>query len=387
MRKLNRRQRASRDSNYAAISYLSLEQKQLLRAWLKSDAQSRQWDALLKLAQASVETAYDLLEFLYSNGLVDVEETLAHTLWAPLKISWRDYEALCLSLGIVTRSREQLNYLQEWEQSLASRWYDEKMQAAYLALRDISPKLGKSRLVLLTKLNQWCLDGRTGNRRVFSVFAFGQTKYQISDSAWNWLDENFNLSDCGIYPHTPLLFIAGDVRMHIDARILDVAASGHFVGLSGHTIERCHSIESGAQRYRLIENLTSFEYMVHNCASSEEIIIWLPGYAPGWWVEAVTRLLQLFPAAALISCDADPDGVQIACQAGRLWTEQNLTWQPDHMSVNHIRNSRHHLAMTEDDIALAQQLLETGQLPAALSELLVWCLTNHLKAEQENWLG
>ncbi len=52
----------------------------------------------------------------------------------------------------------------------------------------------------------------------------------------------------------------------------------------------------------------------------------MPGFAPTWWLESVELLITLQPAPALIACDPDPAGIEIALQAGRLWKGARLAW-------------------------------------------------------------
>lgn len=94
----------------------------------------------------------------------------------------------------------------------------------------------------------------------------------------------------------------------------------------------------------------------------------------------------MWPAPARISCDADPDGVQIALQAADLWTAAGLNWEPCQMGAEDIAASAHRLALSPHDIRLAEKLLKDQRLPTGLQGLMRWCIEHHCKAEQENWL-
>jgi hypothetical protein len=79
--------------------------------------------------------------------------------------------------------------------------------------------------------------------------------------------------------------------------------------------------------WHVVENLSSFERVARSCAADEGAL-WLPGYPPSWWQQAVATLLRHLPAPARIACDPDPDGIAIALQAGGLWSAAGLPWQP-----------------------------------------------------------
>jgi DNA topoisomerase VI subunit A len=195
------------------------------------------------------------------------------------------------------------------------------------------------------------------------------------------------LTDCGIDRHTPSLYIGGDVQLKIDGRWLNVGAAGDFVALTPQTMCKIQAGTTSATHYRLIENRTSFERAVRDAAPiSTDIIIWLPGYAPNWWRTSIEQLLAAVPLPARISCDTDPDGVQIALDASALWTARLLAWEPYEMSVEDVQEALHTLPMTERDIRLANRLLEASDIPSDLAALLQWCVLHRAKAEQENWV-
>lgn len=368
-----------------ALRLLPAAQRALLGEWLKSGSLSRRWDALLKLAGAErIEIAESLAQTLTACGAATLEERFERGAWHPAVLAWQDYESLCATLGLTTRSVLRDAFSLAWNEAGNIEWHSAELGDAWQALHEAPPDKGRARLALLVKLNEWLCEGRSGTRREFALFARGQTK-QISDAEWMWLGECVELADCGIERHAPALWLAGDARLRFGERWLDIGAAGDFVALTPATMNRLGVGETSASHYRLIENRTSFENVVR-AADITSIVIWLPGYAPGWWRAAVGKLLDALPLPARISCDADPDGVRIAMNAGELWTARGLAWEPYAMHAEDAAAARHKLPLTERDARVAQALLDSATLPAALEALLRWCLVYRRKAEQENWL-
>jgi DNA topoisomerase VI subunit A len=368
-----------------ALTLLPGPQHALLLKWLKSSAERRNWDGLLKLADTQVELAESLSQSLFDCGAAAREEELKYAIWQPLALIWRDYESLCRAIGVTTRNTLSATITASWHAAQHVVWQRASLANAYQALNGAHTEKDAGRLVLLRKINEWLLAGKSGTRRDFSLFARGQTK-QLSVSEWAWLQEVADLSDCGIERHEPALWLAGDVQLQIGERWLDLGAAGDFVALTPQTIARIKAGKTSATHYRLVENRTSFERVARAKDAAGEIVVWLPGYAPTWWRTALAQLLTALPLPARISCDADPDGVQIAINAAQVWGAQKLAWQPHAMAAANIAGAAHKLPMTEHDMQLAASLLAKPDLAPGLADLLRWCLQNNVKAEQENWL-
>jgi hypothetical protein len=376
-----------------ALALLPGAQRALLGHWLKSKAQKPKWDTLLKIAidrggLGQIDVADSLVQFLAESGAVILEQRRERSAWKNSALLWRDYEALNAALGLTTSASRRAAFDAEWDAAKHIEWQRSVLADACRSLSNMPPDQGRARLTLLIKLNDWLASGRTGTRYEFSLFGFGQTKHEISQSEWSWLEENVGLEDCGILRHAPALWIAGDFQLQIGSRWLDIGAACDAVALTPSTLDKLAAAQSRATHYRLIENRTSFERLARYSSSNPgEIILWLPGYAPSWWRTAASRLLESYPAPARISCDADPDGVQIAMQAATLWTARGLTWEPWAMHASDAARSAHKLQMTGRDMQLAQRLLDEGNAPPAFAELLHWCMEHECKAEQENWIG
>ena len=102
---------------------------------------------------------------------------------------------------------------------------------------------------------------------------------------------------------------------------------------------------------------------------------------PSWWLECVTHLLALRPAAAWIACDPDPAGIEIALKVGRLWEECG---SPGSGRSNAGGAPKHEAARSSDRERLRR--LRQRSLPADLGELAEWMLAHNRKCEQEGVL-
>jgi hypothetical protein len=130
----------------------------------------------------------------------------------------------------------------------------------------------------------------------------------------------------------PALWLRAPFTLCREEQRLDLRAVPDCIALTPATIERCIAIEGAIGHWRVVENRTSFE-RVARLSGAEDAVLWVPGFALSWWLESVEHLITLLPAAARIACDPDPAGIEIALQAGRLWEEVRLTWEPWRMDV------------------------------------------------------
>lgn len=113
-----------------------------------------------------------------------------------------------------------------------------------------------------------------------------------------------------------------------------------------------------------------------------DALVWLPGYPPGWWLQAMRHLITLAPAPALIACDPDPDGIAIALLAAALWENLGLSWEPGHMCAADLARLQAKRELSARDVALLDRLAE-GQLPPALASLAEMMRASGQKGEQE----
>lgn len=332
----------------------------LVAAWLRRDALRAKWQTLLASAGGDgFETAHDVLDALLAGGWVAVEETFQQGRWQALWVEFLDLPALRAALGLPAPGATKL-----------------AQEAA--------------RAELLATLQRWNADPARpvqATRRDFAQYARGDTK-GISAAEWDWLDTQADLAVCGIGNHTPLLCIAAPIVLVLPHARLELAATADFLGLSPATLTAATGCEASVGIWTLVENRTSFERVVRGRASDEGVL-WLPGFPPGWWQAAVARLLQLAPAPARIACDPDPAGIEIALTAGKLWAAARLDWQPWHMGSADLAALPQKKPLTERDRERLAALLApslAAPLPDALRALAEHLAESGEKGEQEGYL-
>ena len=116
-----------------------------------------------------------------------------------------------------------------------------------------------------------------------------------------------------------------------------------------------------------------------------DAVVWLPGYPPLAWREAVSRLVSFLPAPALIACDLDPDGIRIAATTAQIWELLGCDWLPWRMDAQTLSSLPSRKVVTGRDRAQIEALL-TLSLPAALRDLAQWIREHGEKGEQEAYL-
>lgn len=242
-------------------------------------------------------------------------------------------------------------------------------------------KPAQARAALLQALVTWVAAGQQGLRRDFALH-LGHTK-AVSEGEWAWLGRHFDLPALGLSPFAPTLTLAGAAALvWPDARRLDLAALP-FVTLPTEALDRLLAVEPAPERWWLIENRASFEKQAARLAPST-LLVWIAGRPTHAWTAALTRLLALSPAPAVISADADPAGIEIACAAAQPWVNRSLSWQPEAMEPARLSHPRAQGLGAYDLATLAR--LEQAELPPMLAALRDAMLARGLKAEQEGWL-
>lgn len=351
----------------------------LLVHWVKG-GERRKWETLLKEAgQKHVETAHDLLDWLLRNAWASVEETRAATLWKPLWVEFRVYAALCRALGLSDSDAIALS----WRETQNRQFSDAALAAAARALDELPPARALARHGLLIALEARRENKRYGTRRDFAQTARGDTK-SISAAEWNWLESQIDLPGWGVERHAPLLLLRAPLVLNTPDGAIDLAAAPDFIALSADTIAATVTVQGTIGCWRMAENRTSFERAAKQYGANDAVV-WLPGFAPTWWKNALITLLRFAPAPALIACDPDPAGIEIALDAGAIWRVAGLNWLPWNMSAADLAGLPRRKPLTERDI---QRLaaLSTVPLPAPLPSLAEWMRNHGEKGEQEGFL-
>lgn len=324
-----------------------------------------------------------MLDWLLNNGWAVVNEERKHGDWWPYRVELREQKDLRRQLGL-----SDLDELAKQWQSLRTSLQTQaennpQLLAALSALEAMPTSRAITRAMLVKSLFAWAEDERVGTYRDFSLFARTTTK-EISQTEWAWLDEYFDLAEFNIEQHTPLLLVSANLRFHSSLGEINLATMPYFAALTPATINSIQTANGTVTTWILVENRTSFERVARNRLANEGVI-WLPGYPPSWWKEAVTHLIKIAPAPAKIACDPDPAGIAIALSAIALWRElgiEAIAWQMNAKLLESLSSKK---SLTEYD---QQQLigLLKQDLPAELKELAEYMRVNNHKGEQEGYL-
>lgn len=357
------------------------EWRDLLSKWVRRGGNSR-WETLARDAGNNrVALADQLREWLLREGWAAVIEQRKHGGWWPHSVELRKLPHLRASLGIRDKESDALRW-QTARSELGGLLCD-ALSPVLLVLDDLPMQRALARQDLVAALQRWLDAQRSGTRRDFALYARGSTK-AITDAEWNWLNEAIDLAELGIEGHTPLLLLAAPITLQMPAGTMNLDACVHFAALTPATLSTALSACGTPRRWQLVENRTSFERVARTRAPDTGVI-WLPGFPPAWWREAVTQLLALAPAPAEIACDPDPAGIAIALQAGALWEAARLDWQPWYMDIATLQRLPAQNPLNAwDQMRIAQ--LTQCVLPNALSELLVYMNEHNVKGEQEGIL-
>ncbi len=354
--------------------------RQLLTEWLGQGSPRRKWATLLRIAGNSrFALAHELLAALLRGGWVELEEKREQGQWAPAWLRFLDGGALRAALGLPDREALAL----QWGEQAARPLRDPRLQAAHRALQQLPPQRALSRLALLHALDDWAEQRRFGTRRDFSLFARGHTK-AVTSADWDWLEGCLDSAAFGVERHTPALWLRAPLTLYRGGARLDLAAVEDCIALTPDTVAHLTRIEGGIGCWRVLENRTSFERAARRYGAADGVL-WLPGFAPEWWRAAVGRLLALCPAGALIACDPDPAGIEIALQSSALWQAAGLPWQPWGMDIATLAGLRERRPLSQDDRERLGRLM-LQPLPGTLQALARWMLAHGEKGEQEGAL-
>lgn len=348
----------------------------LLRDCLRRDKPTMRWNTLLGIAGPARRAAADeVCEALLAAGWIELEERRESGLWRHQQLRFIALQRLRGLVGLLDRDELQRSWNAARVQLMESALVGPLLPALDAMQADIALR----RVEWLQALERWRAQGRHGTYRDFALYATQSTK-GIPQSDLDWLDQSIELNAFGVEAHQPLLYLRAALRLVLDAP-LDLHAIPDLIGLSPATLRAVRSVEGSLQSWRFIENRTLFERIARRDGARHGVV-WLPGYAPGWWREAMARLMRLMPAPVLIACDPDPDGVRIAFDAGKLCTSAGLSWAPWGMAPADLQSLPAQRPLEAADQRLLNGLDEFS-LPAPLGELVAFMRTNAIKGEQE----
>lgn len=360
------------------------EWRELLTRWVRRGGNSR-WVTLRNDAGVTgIQMAQSLLDWLLREGWAVVVEHRQHGGWWPQSLELRNLPQLRATLGINDKEQG----AQRWQSvraELNSICDDNLHTPALFALDKLPVRYALARSDLIISLQHWQDAQRSGTRRDFALAARGDTK-GVSEAEWNWLEQTLDLAEFRIERHTPLLLLSAALTLTLPHGQLDLFSPPDFAALTPATVQTITAASGTISRWQLVENRTSFERVARR-REHDVGVIWLPGFPPTWWREAITRLLAHAPAPALIACDPDPAGIAIALSAAKLWQTCGLEWQPWKMAAADLAALTTRKPLTMHD----RQLLATLEtdaiaLPASLAELATWIAEHGDKGEQEGYL-
>lgn len=350
--------------------------RQLLKRWVRRSGDSR-WETLKGDAGVGRQNlAQALLDWLLDNGWVALTEKFERAEWWPHRVQFHEPAALRAALGIADADTTAAN----WQSLRDALPPDTPLLDT---LDELPPRTALARADLATALARWQLEQHSGTQRDFALFARGATK-AVTAAEWAWLATATDLAQWGIDRHTPLLLVAAPVTLQFPQATMNLAACADFCALTPATLAVATSADGTPARWHLVENRTSFERVARTRAADAGVI-WLPGFPPAWWRQAVAQLLMLAPAPAAIACDPDPAGVAIALQAGALWQAAGLNWQPWHMDIATLQSLPSRSPLNAWDQTRIAQLAQSA-LPDSLSALLAHMREHNVKGEQEGIL-
>ncbi len=374
-----RRLRRAINANVPIVATWPAPWRDLLLLWLDGAAK-RRWNTLLTLAgNAGFDMAHELLDALLRAGLTETDESRERGLWKIQQVTFIERAALRAALGLPDNDALRAQLAHEISQPPQ----DARLMPLWAELADYPPARGLERCALLRKVDDWIAANRFGTRRDFALFARGATK-AVSSAEWLWLETLSEFAALGIERHTPALWLRAPLTLRCGEKSIDLSAVPDMIGISPETLKQLDRVDGHIGCWRLIENRTSFERAAREHGGTDGVI-WLPGFAPGWWKTAVERLLKCNPAAAKIACDPDPAGIHIALDAGRVWRTHGLDWSPWQMNVSDLLRLDARTPLSSHDKILLEQMVK-HDLPPVLQDLAQWMQAHGEKGEQEGYL-
>ena len=358
------------------------DERQLLAEWVRraGDKPTRHSTLMASAGAARSMLADRLLQRLLREGAVEIEEKHERGHWWPTQVRFIAPAALRAGLGLAEPDAARQAYLDARSRPLCHP----ALARAAESLDAQPPARGLPRLELLLALDTWNAEQRSGTWRDFALFARGHTK-QISEVEKAWLADEAGLADFRISAHTPLLRLRAPSIIRLPGGEIALGALPDFAALTPATVAAISGARQPPRVWHVVENLSSFERVARACAADEGAL-WLPGYPPSWWQQAVATLLRHLPAPARIACDPDPDGIAIALQAGSLWSAAGLPWQPWRMGPAELLGLPTHRPLDLRDRQLLTSLRTGTPLPPGLAALAEALLQLSGKGEQEGYL-
>ena len=373
----HRLRRSVRPAQSGALTAWPTEWRDLLMQWLRNASTRRSWTSLLKIAgNARYVLAHDLLEALLETGWILLDERRERDRWQAHHLDWLAADDLREALKLERHdARAQVR-----SDALAQLPLDERLHVLHASMTGLTTPSMLRRTAIVHALDRWAASQRSGTRQQFALHALADTK-GLRSSEWQWLTSHVDLEELGISRHAPTLWLRAPLRLCRDTSVLDLRMVPDMIGLSPLTLGQLDAIEGDINAWLLLENRTSFEQVARG-AGHHYGVLWLPGFAPDWWLQTVDQLLRLLPRPALIAADPDPAGIDIALRAGALWQAHTLDWQPWAMDEATLAALTQHKPLNDYDRDRLVTLL-AQPMPVALRQLAEALARENHKGEQE----
>ena len=372
-----KRRRRSALETPTSIAVLAEDQKDLIRNWVKGASSRKKWKGLQATSGfTNLLLAEELLKILLETGWVDVEEHRNQRGWEPVWIEFLAYEDLREHLGLSNRNKERAQ-----ADNLPGNFSTDALQVAAARLDTLPAATKIKRHALLCGLENWIQEGLQGTRRDFSLFVRGRTK-EISTAEWDWLESQLDLASFGVTTHTPMIRIKMPGALVFPEGQVDFRLLPGSVALTQEQITRATAFVGEISCWKVVENLTSFERVVAS-STEQEGVIWVPGFAPSWWVQSISHLLSLTRVQGKVASDPDPAGLLIASRVGEIWESQKVDWEPWFMDPKDFEGKGPMTPLSDHDMKLLRTFTQKGKRHPQLIRLARWLEINQHKLEQE----
>ncbi len=228
--------------------------------------------------------------------------------------------------------------------------------------------------------------------RLFSVAWLGQSKRfseletailrilrQFAAQATPFGDDDRALLQAfGIEKVPEYVLIAGDLRLELNARVLELGAFQPSLGLPSSMLRQATVLDSTCEKIITIENLTSFHCMI--LRQPQALLIYTGGFASPSLSQFLGKLAAALPTRSWYHWgDYDVGGLRILAHL-RQQVAQIQLWQADPAIFERVANATQALNPKE-----RQSLAELQQQPllADCQALIAAMLAQNVKLEQE----
>lgn len=330
---LNPRRRISgrrrlRGRHEVADKTFSIDEVNLLKRLFSTVGLTRRWRTLA--AQAGVQGQGSLLRLvrkLLQLNWVEVVEQRDRRGWNPVELQVVKLDRIRVAAGLENLGQRDIT-LSELRAYGARSPVTAQLQHA---LDRASATMQLRRRAWLPAIDAWLAASRNGTLRDFAYALTGKTK-GLTHADIAWLRVHEVTEACSLVPHAFQLLVSGHFALAGDWQPGIEWVLGPFPGPTSIGEDALSGAVRLAPRvWVVVENRTVFDRAAR--ISSRCGVIWVPGYAPVAWLAMVGKLLDRMPARAMVLCDPDPAGVELALRALRPWRERGLVWQVEGMSL------------------------------------------------------